>query len=145
SGIAACYPYCFDDKTNAPADVYYFRYAEEQLNNKERKTIYNSEDITTILPYMPVVPWNKIYNTQLVRDTGARFAQGMMHEDFLFYWQVMTGASSVSLIRERWYRYRVNRHASLSTGTLEATYTDIPLIFTCMEERLPVLAEPPVK
>lgn len=134
--IAACFPRCFDDRTNVSVPVYYFEQAMQKLGSTPAESMYSAAELITLLPYIPVVPWNKIYRTGFLRDCKACFAEGMMHEDFLFYFQAMLHASGMTLIREKWYGYRVNRNNSLSTSRGQAVFRDIPRIFRLIENSL---------
>ena len=71
--------------------------------------VFNYKDVPeNVLFNMSVTPWSKLYNREFVESCGAKFPEGLVFEDNVFFWQVFFNAERVYfhdefLFTRRWY------------------------------------------
>lgn len=96
---------------NDPEDRYYETevYSMGNLLKVVGKNVFNYKDLPqNVLFNMSVTPWSKLYNREFVERIGAKFPEGLVFEDNVFFWQVMFNADRVYfydefLFTRRWY------------------------------------------
>lgn len=96
---------------NDPEDRYYETevYSMANLKKSVGTKIFNYKDVPdNVLFNMSVTPWSKLYNREFVEKCGAKFPEGLVFEDNVFFWQVFFNAKRVYfhdefLFTRRWY------------------------------------------
>ena len=77
-------------------DAYYKteQYSMERVANKVQDKIFNHKDLDADLSFdITVTPWTKLYNREFVEKCGARFPDGLIFEDNVFFWEVYLSAN----------------------------------------------------
>lgn len=86
-------------------EVYSMGNLAKAVGNK----VFNYKDIPdNVLFNMSVTPWSKLYNREFVEKIGAKFPEGLVFEDNVFFWQVLFNAERIYfhdefLFTRRWY------------------------------------------
>jgi len=96
---------------NDPQDRYYETevYSMGNLLKAVGNNVFNYKDIPDdVLFNMSVTPWSKLYNREFVERIGAKFPEGLVFEDNVFFWQVLFNAERIYfhdefLFTRRWY------------------------------------------
>ncbi len=96
---------------NDPQDRYYETevYSMGNLLKVVGDNVFNYKDLPqNVLFNMSVTPWSKLYNREFVERIGAKFPEGLVFEDNVFFWQVLFNAERVYfydkfLFTRRWY------------------------------------------
>ena len=96
---------------NDPQDRYYETevYSMANLKKVVGTNVFNYKDLPeNVLFNMSVTPWSKLYNREFVERIGAKFPEGLVFEDNVFFWQVIFNAERIYfhdefLFTRRWY------------------------------------------
>lgn len=91
-------------------------------------------DVLDILFKISHAPFNKLYKTSFIRDSGFEFLHGSYYEDLEFFYKVFLKAKKVSVLPEYLYFYRI-RDESISTSGDEGSF-DIFNILESTKENL---------
>ena len=70
--------------------------------------VFNWKDIKDYIFTITVTPWSKLYNREFIEKSGAKFPEGLVFEDNVFFWEVLFSAERISFYREhlfvrRWH------------------------------------------
>ena len=80
----------------------------EDFDNK----VFDHEETRDFIFSIAVNAYNKIYRTEFVNKINAKFAERMIFQDNIFFYQTYIHARRVSLIRDFLYFHRINRIGS---------------------------------
>jgi len=133
SDMVMCAAHRFDDVTQElECDLPYFtlEHFDETFDN----CVFTHET-KDFLFALNVTPWNKLYKTEFLKETGIKFPEGMNFEDNVFFYETYLKASRVSLVRDFLYYYRINRADSFITSANEGFF-DIVAMFDLTEDIL---------
>lgn len=85
-------------------------YSMNNLAKHVGSNVFSFEDIneTELIFNLSVTPWSKLYNKSFIDEIGARFPEGLIFEDNVFFWQVLLNAKRMYfydefLFTRRWY------------------------------------------
>lgn len=83
-------------------------YSMGNLFKKVGNNIFTYKDIPDVLFDISVTPWSKLYNLDFIRRINARFPEGLIFDDNVFFWQVLFNAKRIYFYNEflftrRWY------------------------------------------
>lgn len=98
-------------------------YSMQNLFKSVGNNIFTYKDIPNdVLFNMSVTPWSKLYNREFVINCGAKFPEGLIFDDNVFFWQVLFNANRIYfhdefLFTRRWY-------SSSSTTSGDQRYLD---------------------
>ena len=98
-------------------------YSMQSLFKSVGNSIFTYKDIPDdVLFNMSVTPWSKLYNRDFVLNSGAKFPEGLIFDDNVFFWQVLFNAKRIYfhnefLFTRRWY-------SSSSTTSGDQRYLD---------------------
>ncbi len=111
SHIAFCHTCCFRRGKQVPY-AYFDREQEALTRHHNTGEPITASAISTYLPYITTVCWNKIYRTSFLRAHHIRFASGVLHEDVPFFFKAILNARSIVPVREGLYFYSAAREGS---------------------------------
>lgn len=83
--------------------------------------IFTFEDIGDLSLKIAVTPWTKLYNREFIANSGIRFAEGLIFEDNIFFWEVLLQAKSIYFLREHLFYRRWYESSSTMAGDLRFT------------------------
>ena len=63
-----------------------------------------------------VAAWNKLYRRELIQNYDIRFPEGMLYEDYSFYWKYISVCKKVFFIKDLKYNY-LRRNGSIMAKT----------------------------
>ncbi|WP_298500959.1 glycosyltransferase [uncultured Methanobrevibacter sp.] len=89
-------------------------YTMAELAEAVGDKIFSHEDIGDLIFKMSVTPWSKFYNREFVESTGARFAEGLIFHDNIFFWDTLLYAKRIYFYEK--FLYTRRRHSASSTG-----------------------------
>ncbi len=113
--ISCCaYKYVEMDGTVLNATGKNFLFNEGKMNGREFIVKVLEREVMTVV-------WNKLYRMSAVKET--RFKPGVIGEEMLFFFDMITEDNSVSFIKDPLYYY-LRREGSLSFGFNEKFYFD---------------------
>lgn len=98
-------------------------YSMQKLYNSVCDEIFSYKDIPDdVLFNISVTPWSKLYNREFIINCGAKFPEGLIFDDNVFFWQVLFNAKRIYFYNEflftrRWY-------SSSSTTSGDQRYLD---------------------
>ena len=111
---------------NVDADVLYFGYEEHGVGNQDNIKRYRHKRIYPNVENGPdffcgavsegnmcVTSWSAIYKNQFLKENNIKFKPHIIHEDNLFYYEVLMKANSVTSVDDFCYEY-IRRNNSLS-------------------------------
>ena len=89
-----------------------------------------------------VYAWNKLYNLNFLRKNRLRFREGVYHEDIPWSFHIAFIASSMLIIRQSTYLYRIRQDSISRADNYNKRFTDLLTIhkelyqFQCQHQRL---------
>ncbi len=107
--ITMCLAHEFDDENGDIINSDY--YALKPLAVYGDK-VFSAEDTKNYILDINVALWNKIYKTEYLNKTGAKFPEGFIYEDLPFFYKSYLKAKKVNIVWKDFYGYRVNRKNS---------------------------------
>lgn len=134
SDMVMCPAHRFDDVTHElKYDSPYFtlEYFDKTFDN----CVFAPDQTKDFFFDILVTPWNKIYKSEFLEETGVKFPEGLDFDDNPFFFEIYLKASKVSLVRDFLYFYRINRSGSFITSANERFF-DIVEMFDLTEDIL---------
>lgn len=131
--IAMCKVASFDELTNEINDSLWY-YSLGVFNDFE-KTVFSHKDTRDFTCEISVTPYNKLYKNSLIKKYNIKFAENLIFEDEVFFYDVYLKARRVSIVDETLYYYRMNREGSTVENTEDKNYSDIVPIFKLIIEK----------
>ena len=101
-------------------------YTMAELAEAVGDDIFNYEDIGDLIFKMSVTPWSKFYNRKFVEMTGAKFAEGLIFHDNIFFWDTLLYAKRIYFYQK--FLYTRRRHSASSTGAGDRRYVNSIII-----------------
>ncbi|MBQ2654651.1 MAG: glycosyltransferase family 2 protein [Methanobrevibacter sp.] len=95
--------------------------------------VFNIDDLGDYIFKISVTPWCKFYNLDFVKRSDAKFAEGLIFHDNIFYWDVVFNAERMYFLRE--FLYTRRRHITSSTGAGDKRYISTITINNMIIER----------
>ena len=95
-------------------------YTMDEVYERVGDKIFTYRDLEDMIFKMSSTPWCKMYNREFVMSTGARFAEGLIFHDNIFYWDVFLSAERIFFYDR--YLYTRRRHSASSTGAGDKRY-----------------------
>ncbi|MBQ8886913.1 MAG: glycosyltransferase [Candidatus Gastranaerophilales bacterium] len=123
--ITMCQAQLYDDKEQRfYTDDYY------SLKNLERmgNNVFSFEETKDDILNINVVLWNKIYKREFLNNIGAKFEEGYIYEDMLFFFETYLKANRINILWEAPYYYRQNRSFSTMQNSDKKVYDRIPMV-----------------
>ena len=65
--------------------------------------VFNWRDIKDYIFTITVTPWSKLYNREFIVKSGARFPEGLVFEDNVFFWEVLFSAERIYFHRQHYF------------------------------------------
>lgn len=83
-------------------------YSMNRLADFVGDKVFNWKDIKDYIFTITVTPWSKLYNREFVEKSGAKFPEGLIFDDNVFFWEVLFSAKRITFHRDylftrRWY------------------------------------------
>lgn len=97
-------------------------YSMNRLAKRVGENIFNYKDVGKLAFTITVTPWTKLYNRQFVVDSGARFPEGLIFEDNVFFWEVFFSAERIYFLKE--YLFARRWHSASSTRAGDTRFLD---------------------
>ena len=85
------------------------------------ENVFSFEDLGELCFDIAVTPWTKLYNRQFIEDSHIRFAEGLIFEDNIFFWEVLLQAKRIYFLREHLFYRRWYGSSSTMAGDLRFT------------------------
>ena len=83
--------------------------------------IFSFEDLGGLCFDIAVTPWTKLYNREFIENSHVRFAEGLIFEDNIFFWEVLIQAEKIYFLREHLFYRRWYESSSTMAGDLRFT------------------------
>lgn len=131
--LVMCKVASFDELTNEINDSLWY-YSLGIFNDFE-KDVFSHKDTRDFTCEISVTPYNKLYKNSFIKKNNIRFAENLIFEDEVFFYEVYLKANKVSIVNETLYYYRINRKGSTVEKTEYKDYSDIVPIFKLIMEK----------
>ena len=123
--ITMCQAQLYDDKEQRIyCDDYYSLKNLEKMGNN----VFSIEETKEEILNINVVLWNKIYKREFLNNIEAKFPEGFIYEDMLFFFETYLKAKRVNILWEAPYYYRQNRRFSTMQNSDKKVYDRIPMV-----------------
>lgn len=83
--------------------------------------LFSFDDLGVLCFDIAVTPWTKLYNRQFIEDSHIKFAEGLIFEDNIFFWEVLIQAKKIYFLREHLFYRRWYESSSTMAGDLRFT------------------------
>ena len=105
---------------NMDEDKYYNTdiYSMEHIADFVGDSVFNYNDLDEMIFDIPVTPWSKLYKTQFIKDIGAKFPEGLVFDDNIFFWDVLFNAKRIAFYRKYLFIRRWYGNSSTTAGDL---------------------------
>lgn len=134
SDMVMCPAHRFDDVTHElKYDSPYFTL--ECFDKTFDNCVFTPDQTKDFFFDILVTPWNKIYKSEFLEETGVKFPEGLDFDDNPFFFEIYLKASKLSLVRDFLYFYRINRSGSFITSANERFF-DVVEMFDLTEDIL---------
>ena len=105
----------------------------EPFGNKYVDSTFNADNIDfNDYKFVPVTAWVKLYKTDLLKDNGIIFDEGLIYEDISYWSKVFVNAKRISYLNEPLYAYMVGRPEQIMARNDEKLF-DIIKIYEIVE------------
>ncbi|OWT33487.1 glycosyltransferase [Methanobrevibacter sp. 87.7] len=91
-------------------------YSMNELADYVGDKIFNYKDIKDFLFKIAVTPWSKLYNNEFVKKSGAKFPEGLIFDDNVFFFEVLFNAERIAFYREHLFKRRWYSSSSTTAG-----------------------------
>ena len=92
-------------------------YSMQNLFKRVGDNVFSYKDIPdNVLFNMSVTPWSKLYNRKFIERIGAKFPEGLIFDDNVFYWQVLFNAKRIYFHNEFLFTRRWHTSSSTTSG-----------------------------
>ena len=83
-------------------------YSMNKLADHVGDSVFSWKDIKEYVFTIAVTPWSKIYRRDFIVECGAKFPEGLVFDDNVFFWEVLFSAKRIAFYRQhlfirRWY------------------------------------------
>ena len=85
------------------------------------ENVFSIDDIGEMSFEIAVTPWTKLYNREFIENSHIRFAEGLIFEDNVFFWEVLLQAQRIYFLREHLFYRRWYETSSTMAGDLRFT------------------------
>lgn len=85
------------------------------------ENVFSIDDIGELSFEIAVTPWTKLYNRKFIENSHIRFAEGLIFEDNIFFWEVLIQAERIYFLREHLFYRRWYESSSTMAGDLRFT------------------------
>ncbi|WP_407453390.1 glycosyltransferase family 2 protein [Methanobrevibacter sp.] len=85
------------------------------------ENVFSIDDIGELAFDIAVTPWTKLYNREFIENSHIRFAEGLIFEDNIFFWEVLIQAQRIYFLREHLFYRRWYESSSTMAGDLRFT------------------------
>lgn len=85
-------------------------YSLKKLVNLVGSNIFKYENVKDLIFDIPVTPWSKLYRTEFIKKSGAKFPEGLVFDDNIFFFEILFNAERIVIYEKylfirRWYNY----------------------------------------
>lgn len=78
--------------------------------------VFNWKDIKQFVFKITVTPWSKLYKREFIVNSGAKFPEGLIFDDNVFFWEVLFNAQRITFLREHLFIRRWHSASSTKAG-----------------------------
>ena len=78
--------------------------------------VVTADDLGNLIFSITVTPWSKLYNTQFIKRIGAKFPEGLIFDDNIFFWEVLFNAEKIAFLKKYFFTRRWHSASSTMAG-----------------------------
>lgn len=131
--LVMCKVASFDELTSEINDSLWY-YSLGVFKDFE-KNVFSHKDTRDFTCEISVTPYNKLYKNSFIKKHNIKFAENLIFEDEVFFYDVYLKANKISIVDETLYYYRMNRKGSTVEKTEDKNYSDIVPIFKLIMDK----------
>ena len=94
-----------------------------QIHDRVGDDVFSYEDIENLVFEMSATPWGKLYDLNFIRRSGARFAEGIIFHDNLFFWDMLFSSERICFLDDTLYVHR--KHSKSLQGSRDRRFLNI--------------------
>lgn len=91
-------------------------YSMTKLADYVGDKVFNWKDIKKFVFKITVTPWSKLYKREFIVNSGAKFPEGLIFDDNVFFWEVLFNAQRITFLREHLFIRRWHSASSTKAG-----------------------------
>ena len=85
-------------------------YSMDRVSEFVGDRVFDYKELGDLIFAIPVTPWSKLYRNDFIQRIGAKFPEGLVFDDNIFFWDVLFSAKRIAfyhkhLFIRRWYTY----------------------------------------
>lgn len=89
-------------------------FSMNKLKQSNQYSIFNYNDLDDLIFNISVTAWQKLYNRDFIESIGAKFSEGLIFEDNIFFWEVLLNAKRIGFLPKFFYIRRVHSKSIMS-------------------------------
>ena len=89
-------------------------FSMNKLKEFTNGSVFNYKDLNELIFNISVTAWQKLYNREFIENIGAKFPDGLIFEDNLFFWEVLFNAERVAFLPKYFYIRRIHSKSIMS-------------------------------
>jgi glycosyltransferase involved in cell wall biosynthesis len=93
-------------------------YSMNKLADHVGDSVFNWKDIKEFVFKIAVTPWSKLYKREFVENCGAKFPEGLIFDDNVFFWEVLFNAERIAFHRQHLFIRRWHSASSTKAGDI---------------------------
>ena len=94
-----------------------------RIHDRVGDEVFSYEEIGNLVFEMSATPWGKLYDMDFIRRSGARFAEGIIFHDNLFFWDMLFSCERICFLDETLYVHR--KHSKSIQGSRDRRFLNI--------------------
>ncbi|KZX10224.1 glycosyltransferase family 2 protein [Methanobrevibacter oralis] len=79
-------------------------------------SVVNYKDLGIFIFRISVTPWSKLYNNNFIKSIGAKFPEGLIFDDNIFFWDVLFNSNRIAFYKKYFFTRRWHDHSSTTNG-----------------------------
>ncbi len=107
-------------------------YEMSEIQNSFGDNVFSNEELGVLFFKMAVSAVCKLYNRDFINKVGARFPEGLIFEDNVFFFEILFNAKRIYFIDKHFYNRR--RHKNSITGSANINFSDSLRIYNLIFE-----------
>ena len=111
-------------------------YSMNKLADVVGDSVFSWKDVKKFLFKIAVTPWSKMYRREFIENCGAKFPEGLIFDDNVFFWDVLFSAKKISFLRQHLFIRRWHSASSTKAGDMRFldTFEIYKLIWQCFRK-----------
>lgn len=92
------------------------KYSMNALADYVGDRVFNYKDIKEFIFKITVTPWSKLYNREFILNSDAKFPDGLIFDDNVFFFDILFSAKRIGFLKKHLFKRRWHSSSSTTYG-----------------------------